>query len=984
MANTAAPPLPTAYEPLRQQLLAAAREFATASKPLGDLLNAMVDDVGRAASEPLEIFPVCHHSPSAAIHMVRRLRASPPRVIFLEMCEDLRPVVDKLRDCKLPVALQAFAGETTAFPKSWTPLSVVAPFSEFSAEFQAVAFALENPSTTDLVFVDRSVDHVFQWMPQKEEELEKHLGEETEAEEPDPSTGEQKPHVGHGAGVGVQVGDLEPTFGRFREFLLQNARVKHFAEWWDQYVEQAVLGSDYETYRSVLFLVGSLLRRLGQRREEIEKDCVRERYMWTRMKVYLQARKFKPNEALHICGAIHAASDVEEFGTTNNLTWEIPPRTTTPWLYGIIPSSHQAIDAQFHLPPGTITLAMVSWEKARRGLGLKPFVLTAQSKAAPAKGKKGKAKGTEAEPAEAGTPTDAVELESRLQPVEGVSLLDFLTRPPVLATEDEEQLLDWSVRVVELARKNGYLSSTADSIAVYHTAVLLAQMRNRRHPSPYDFRDAAVTCLEKDRIPGKRNVSRLCDILLGGDRVGQVGFSSLPPLAQDVMTRLKPLGLNLSATAQQRALLDLRSGPDLLPCSDLLWKLRYLLQGRTVRPIMGERALGQTPVQESWDLSFGKDQTPLITLGYEGVTVEHVLEKRLREKAFGAQANAVTALEAAEDSILYLKSVRLTEEIGSHGVDLLVQETGAQSAPQIFERVRRLLHYYRSTPDGLPAWIGRFVATGYSHYCTLLPSGLGDRGTSPDQVAGMLAFIFNLESLALSLGCNRSQLQIAVAQAAAVTNDPNKTGLLWTAEWLLGKRDVESIREFFGHLLENRMALASLPAYLNGFLLALRFTPLVARLTTELLSRAFERLPDSVLLPWLPGLLVMLRRHGGSVLPGLLKEASASFPGTLAGLKTWRPPWEAAPAAAAAKPTAAATAALGPAEAATAALLRGNRAAPEAMAALLGVDISWPGIAPGGATLTASGGRSSAERAVQELLAHHPAASETLAKLLGI
>ena len=63
------------------------------------------------------------------------------------------------------------------------------------------------------------------------------------------------------------------------------------------------------------------------------------------------------------------------------------------------------------------------------------------------------------------------------------------------------------MRVVELARKNGYLASTADSIAVYHTAVLLAQMRNRRHPSPYDFRDAAVTCLEKDRIPGKRNVS---------------------------------------------------------------------------------------------------------------------------------------------------------------------------------------------------------------------------------------------------------------------------------------------------------------------------------------------------------------------------------------------------------------------------------------------------------------------------------------------
>src|SRR5262245_3064194 len=375
MANTAAPPLPTAYEPLRQQLLAAAREFATASKPLGDLLNAMVDDVGRAASEPLEIFPVCHHSPSAAIHMVRRLRASPPRVIFLEMCEDLRPVVDKLRDCKLPVALQAFAGETTAFPKSWTPLSVVAPFSEFSAEFQAVAFALENPSTTDLVFVDRSVDHVFQWMPQKEEELEKHLGEETEAEEPDPSTGEQKPHVGHGAGVGVQVGDLEPTFGRFREFLLQNARVKHFAEWWDQYVEQAVLGSDYETYRSVLFLVGSLLRRLGQKEQDLQTDRLRERYMWTRMKEYLAEKRIDPADALYVCGAIHAVSDVDEFGAASPDRWPVPPRTGTAWLYGLVPSSHAAIDAQFRLPPGTVTLAEATWAKGVRALGVEPFAL---------------------------------------------------------------------------------------------------------------------------------------------------------------------------------------------------------------------------------------------------------------------------------------------------------------------------------------------------------------------------------------------------------------------------------------------------------------------------------------------------------------------------------------------------------------------------------------------------------------------------------
>src|SRR4051794_20435516 len=119
--------MPPGFAALRGQLLAAAEAFAGEKGGLGDLLSAIVGDVERATAEPLEIFPVCHHSPASAIHMVKLLRERPPRVIFLELCEDLRPILDKLRDCKLPVALQAFAPQSEAFPKSWTPLSVVAP-----------------------------------------------------------------------------------------------------------------------------------------------------------------------------------------------------------------------------------------------------------------------------------------------------------------------------------------------------------------------------------------------------------------------------------------------------------------------------------------------------------------------------------------------------------------------------------------------------------------------------------------------------------------------------------------------------------------------------------------------------------------------------------------------------------------------------------------------------------------------------------------
>src|SRR5919201_6373715 len=84
---------------LNEQLLAAAATFAGDAQTFADLLTRFARDIERAAREPLEIFPVCHHSPASALHMVRRLRQQPPKIIYLELCEDMRPLVENLRDC---------------------------------------------------------------------------------------------------------------------------------------------------------------------------------------------------------------------------------------------------------------------------------------------------------------------------------------------------------------------------------------------------------------------------------------------------------------------------------------------------------------------------------------------------------------------------------------------------------------------------------------------------------------------------------------------------------------------------------------------------------------------------------------------------------------------------------------------------------------------------------------------------------------------
>src|SRR6185437_13689701 len=184
------------FHALRTQLQEAASAFADGPGALEGILLGMVDDVDRALHEPLEIFPVCHHSPASATAMARRLRETQPKVVYLELCEDMAPLLTELRNCTLPVAVQSFATEVDGFPAEWSPLSVVAPITEASAEYQAIAYALDTPDV-ELVLVDRSSDHVFQWDKRPEPA-------ETDTDA-DPNASPPEEEAGlHGDAVGVE------------------------------------------------------------------------------------------------------------------------------------------------------------------------------------------------------------------------------------------------------------------------------------------------------------------------------------------------------------------------------------------------------------------------------------------------------------------------------------------------------------------------------------------------------------------------------------------------------------------------------------------------------------------------------------------------------------------------------------------------------------------------------------------------------------
>ncbi|WP_327712644.1 DUF5682 family protein [Streptomyces sp. NBC_00464] len=907
------------FEELRTQLQEAAATFADGPDALESILLGIVDDVDRAVREPLEIFPVCHHSPASAIAMARRLREKQPKVVYLELCEDMAPLLAELRNCRLPVAVQAFATETDGFPAEWAPLSVVAPITEASAEYQAIAYALDTPGV-ELVLVDRSSDHVYQW--------------DARAEHPDndsASPGSEAPPAEeeaalHGDAVGVGIGDLRPRFAELEEHLLRHGKVRHWSEWWHQYVELPLGEGDRDTYRQVMLLIGSLFRHLAPgdpHRVRVDED--RERHMWTRMRAHLAATGTDPADGLYVCGAFHAASRVAEFGIHGSDTFEIAPRTATKWQHGLIPSSHAAIEAQFGLAAGSVSIAATLWAKNLRRTRVEPFRLAGQ-----AGGRKPRARKAVAAP----VPGPAAEPDDKLS--------GFLRRPPVLDRLDEAELLGWCVEIVRAARRNGYLASTADAIAVFETSILLAGMRDRARPTPYDFQDAAVTCIEKDTVPGRRDVRRLVEIMMGGDRVGQVGYDALPPLARDVHDRLAALDLRLEQRGVQRALLDIASRPELERCSDVLWMLRRLMPPGAARPIMGERSLGERSIQESWDLALGTHQRALIELGYEGVSIEQVLEQRLRRAAYAPQATAASVLEAVEDATLYLRSSRLADELGTRALDVLAAERNVDGAPEVLRRVRRLLAYYRTSEPVLPPWIESFVKTGYAHYCTLLPMSFTDDDATVRQVAAMLGFLFSMENLALSLGCDRAQLQLALAQSHP--QEPSRTALLWAAQVQLGHLSRAELRSRCDALLGNPLVVPAYPRYLSGLVHALEPVPGLTDFVVEAVSQAFGRLPDPVLLPWLPTLVTTLRAGGADLAPLLIREAGRTFPGSLAALDAWIPPWRVQPEA----PSA------GRREAARGCtLLAAHPGTCDAVAALLGCEGTWeePGSGRAGVAL---------------------------------
>src|SRR6201999_1504180 len=108
-------------------------------------------------------------------------------------------------------------------------------------------------------------------------------------------------------------------------------------------------------------------------------------------------------------------------------------------------SSHAAIEAQFGLAAGSVSIAATVWAKNVKRTGTQPYRLTGQGGTKKTKPKKNGGAVTQVPAAPAPIPASPDKLTGFLRP------------PPVLDPLDEAELLGWSVEIVRAARRNGYL-----------------------------------------------------------------------------------------------------------------------------------------------------------------------------------------------------------------------------------------------------------------------------------------------------------------------------------------------------------------------------------------------------------------------------------------------------------------------------------------------------------------------------------------------
>ncbi len=279
-------------------------------------------------AEPLFWFPVRHHSPAVARHLVSAIRARRPRVLFVEAPSDATELVPHLVDerTKPPVAIYAsyrddanvlgLAGIASPAPDVPAKFASWYPMLPYSPEYVGIKEATALGAR--VVFIDLPLHGQLR----SREERGRGLGGDEEQE----TAPEEVP-------LSVHDWDALAMESSLYQRLAAAAGYRSWNECWDALFEAPERFPDASSFRAELTRFCAAVRATTPPSvTEADGTLLREAHMWRTIAETLAAKGVAETEAMVVCGGFHLFMD-RELGAERPLPPGTVYRTLTPYSY---------------------------------------------------------------------------------------------------------------------------------------------------------------------------------------------------------------------------------------------------------------------------------------------------------------------------------------------------------------------------------------------------------------------------------------------------------------------------------------------------------------------------------------------------------------------------------------------------------------------------------------------------------------------------
>lgn len=670
-------------------------------------LHASLAQLARPGTIPT--FPIRHFSPVTAYHLRAHIRATRPKVIYVEGPRAASPLIPALLEPDLvpPVAIySAFVDHQNAFgfngvftDAETTPyrFELIYPFCEFSPELVALRCAAELQ--VPVQFVDLSIDQI----------LPRLVGRDA-TPAPPPRVVSEKPLY---------------TSSEFIQKLTRQAGFRNFDEVWDYFFETRGVQETPARFRWALLIHGLLIRRsIPVAVLEAQGTIAREQYMRAVIDHDLQARGLAPEEALVVCGALHAVT----------LPLVTPPADV------VVNPLPTALPADQDADPA-ITHALIPYTYRK--------------------------------------------LSSLTGYASGVTAPEYYRLLWRAFERDQDPFQHATLEIIARVRteyhrrfKSTASISTADAINAYQAAVHLASLKDKRFPTKADVVSGIELACDKGFEFEDANLTEVIVDVLLGNQVGHLPASvTRSPLTADFHVTLRRLALPVEDRPVS-LVLNLRLPQDRAK-SQFLHRV-LLLEVPYCRVTASLDPRNVVEPEEAWELQYHPGiEARLLALGAEGTSLVQVIEDRVtRSIQAGAPADHLAAM-------LYAVALAGLTSLGRQIRQAL--QPALQASAQVhalhatlvgctklhaLEALLPEVFSFQVRPDmeALFVDIAARIATGSAFHAT---------PDDPDPELAHLALVQDLYALIAQypdFAWDEEYLDAAVEQAARLTTSPLRRG----------------------------------------------------------------------------------------------------------------------------------------------------------------------------------------------------------------